>query len=497
MPRGEVPARSSSFGQQGEHARRVAARGGRLADRQADLALGHREARDRVHHQHHVAALVAEVLGDRGRGERGLDAHERGLVGRRDDHDRAGHALRAEVALDELAHLAATLADQADDVHVGRRGAGDHAQQRRLADAGAGEDAEALAAAARHQRVERADAERDALVDARARQADRAGAASTDRDARQERRRAEPSSGRPRPSSVRPSRSSDTSTRSGAPLALTRAPGPMPGRLAERHQQRAAGAEADHLGGHGRAAAAGVDRADLADLGLEAGGLDDQADQVDDAAVAAMQVGIAQRRGRAVEGAAHDAGPERGLDDLAGAQQLGLDAGVDVAVGRPDDRAAAGHAALGLDLAVLDAAERRPHVVHRLADHLEVLGMDEHGHALALDDAAQRAADGLDDEFGLDGDRAADDLLGEEQRQVDGVRLEALGARELRRLHALGGLVQRLERRSERGERLLATLAQALLARGRPQQVGLGLGLRERRHDGVGAAGAATPAGRS
>ena len=156
--------------QQGEHARRVAARGGRLADRQADLALGHGEARDRVHHQHDVAALVAEVLGDRGGGEGGLDAHQRGLVGGGHDDHGAGHALGAEVALDELAHLAASLADQADDVDVGRRRAGDHAQQRRLADAGAGEDAEPLAAAAGDEGVERAHAERDALVDARARQ---------------------------------------------------------------------------------------------------------------------------------------------------------------------------------------------------------------------------------------------------------------------------------------------------------------------------------------
>ena len=98
-PRGDVPVRSSSFGSIANTRRRVAARGGRLADRQADLALGHREARDRVHHQHHVAALVAEVLRDRGRRERGLQAHERGLVGGRADHDRAREALLAEVAL--------------------------------------------------------------------------------------------------------------------------------------------------------------------------------------------------------------------------------------------------------------------------------------------------------------------------------------------------------------------------------------------------------------
>ena len=50
--------------------------------------------------------------------------------------------------------------------------------------------------------------------------------------------------------------------------------------LAERHEQRAALAEADHLGRHRSAAAAGGDLAHLADLGLEAGGLDDQPDEV-------------------------------------------------------------------------------------------------------------------------------------------------------------------------------------------------------------------------
>ena len=51
----------------------------------------------------------------------------------------------------------------------------------------------------------------------------------------------------------------------------------------------------DDLGRHGGAAAAGLDRAHLADLGLEAGGLDDQTDEVDHAAGAAVQVGLADR----------------------------------------------------------------------------------------------------------------------------------------------------------------------------------------------------------
>ena len=41
-------------GEQGEHRRRVAAGGGRLAGRQADLALGHGDAGEGVHHQHDV-----------------------------------------------------------------------------------------------------------------------------------------------------------------------------------------------------------------------------------------------------------------------------------------------------------------------------------------------------------------------------------------------------------------------------------------------------------
>ena len=110
--------------------------------------------------------------------------------------------------------------------------------------------------------------------------------------------------------------------------------------------------------------------------------------------------------------------PSALCDDLAGALELGLDARVDVAVLGAHDRAAAADAALGLDLAVLDAAERGAQLVHRLAHELEVLRVDEHGHALALDEAAQRAAHGLDDALGLDGERAADDLLGEEQRRA-------------------------------------------------------------------------------
>ena len=178
-----------------------------------------------------------------------------------------------------------------------------------------------------------------------------------------------PSIGRPRPSSARPEQLvGDVDAQRPAGGGHARARADARG-VAERHQQRAAGAEADDLGGHGGAPAAGLDRADLADLGLEAGGLDDQADQVAHAAVAAVQVGVAEGGGGPVQ---RDRGSrarpaQRGLDDLARALELRLDAGVDVAVGRAHDGAAAADAPLGLDLAVLDAAERGQQPVHRVA----------------------------------------------------------------------------------------------------------------------------------
>ena len=62
-------------------------------------------------------------------------------------HDGAPAAFRPEDALDEFLHFAAALADQAHDDDVGAGVARHHAEQHALADAGAGEQADALAAA--------------------------------------------------------------------------------------------------------------------------------------------------------------------------------------------------------------------------------------------------------------------------------------------------------------------------------------------------------------
>ena len=84
--------------QVGEHARRVAAQRRGLAGGQADLALGHRQAGHGVHEQDHVAAVVAERLGDRHRHLGGLEAQQRRLVGRGHDHHGPLEALRARAA---------------------------------------------------------------------------------------------------------------------------------------------------------------------------------------------------------------------------------------------------------------------------------------------------------------------------------------------------------------------------------------------------------------
>ena len=72
-------------------------------------------------------------------------------------------------------------------------------------------------------------------------------------------------------------------------------PGPYAVQLAERHQQRAAVAEPDDLGHNGGAVAVRSDEAHLADLRLQAGRLDDQADQVADVSVAAGEIRLPDR----------------------------------------------------------------------------------------------------------------------------------------------------------------------------------------------------------
>ena len=123
------------------------------------------EAGDAVDDQEDAVAPVAEIFGDAGGGARRQAPHHRALVAGGDDGDDlgqiAGHGL-----FEKFAHFAATLADQSDDDGIKPLGARQHAHQRRLADAGAGEDADALAADERREDVEGAHARGDGLAGA-------------------------------------------------------------------------------------------------------------------------------------------------------------------------------------------------------------------------------------------------------------------------------------------------------------------------------------------
>ena len=135
----------------------------------------------------------------------------------------------AQRLLEELDHLAAALADQADHVDVGLGLARDLAHQRRLADARAGEQPEALPLAHGQQRVDRAHAQRQRAPDRAARDsgsgagrstaqpgvAPRDGAAAVDRA-----RRARRARGRAGPVA--------TEIDSGRPVGVTSESGPMP-----------------------------------------------------------------------------------------------------------------------------------------------------------------------------------------------------------------------------------------------------------------------------
>ena len=104
-PRRSLPRAFEQAREHREHAWRIAAARRRLARGEADLALCAGEARDRVDEQHHALALVAEVLGIRGRDLRGAEALERGDVRRRDNNHAARAPRFAERVVEELADL--------------------------------------------------------------------------------------------------------------------------------------------------------------------------------------------------------------------------------------------------------------------------------------------------------------------------------------------------------------------------------------------------------
>ena len=242
--------------------------------------------------------------------------------------------------------------------------------KRRLADARPGEDAETLAATARHERVERAHAEPDALPDP--------GPGERVRRRRRSSSATRFASSSPRPSSgiaepvdhAAEQRLADGDAERRARSRCTVVPGPIPCELAERHQQRAAAAEADDLGGDLRPVATLADQAHLADLDLQPGGLDDQADQVADATARRARSAARDRDARASSAPVLDAlgviavsskrphrRGARPRRSRGRSGELRCRGRVDLARLGPHDRAAAADPAVGLDVEVLDPAE--------------------------------------------------------------------------------------------------------------------------------------------
>ena len=179
---------------------------------------------------------------------RGLAAHQRRLIGSRDHDHGAGKTGFAEVVLKEFLHLAAALANEPDHGDVGGDVARQHGQQHRFADAGAGEDAQTLAAAAGQKGIERADAEIERGADAAARVRQRRRVAerirrrpveqralAVDRLAQRIDDPAEPADGRPH------------RTGDGGDHGLAAAPNAFERR--KRHQQGITRGKPDHLAG--------------------------------------------------------------------------------------------------------------------------------------------------------------------------------------------------------------------------------------------------------
>jgi hypothetical protein len=229
------------------------------------------------------------VFGD-GHGEEGaFEAGDGGLVRGGDDDDGAAAAGRVEVFFEELAHFAAAFADEGDDVDIGLGLAGDHAEEGGLADAAAGEDAEALAAAAGGEGVDGFDAGAEGwrmrwrlrgCGGPRFRGTESSGPGW-----------AEASRGWPRPSMTRPG-GLRRPARGGVPRAMTSLPGWMPWTSPSGMSRTWWSSEADDLGEGGAVVPGGLDAAEVADGGEGAFGFDDEADQLDDAAVVAEHAGL-------------------------------------------------------------------------------------------------------------------------------------------------------------------------------------------------------------
>ena len=215
-----------------------------------------------------------------------------------------------EIAFEELAHLASAFADQRDHVHVGLGVRRHHAQQGGFADPAAGENAEALAASAGAERVDGLDAGFEDLVDALAFER-----------VRREQMQAHRLLGDDRTETVErlaqtiqnaPFERGSNGGAHGHAGGEDFAAGVDTPQFAQRHQEQMFVSESHHFGEGCAVVPHGVDAADFADAGDGSFGLDDQSDDLGDAAAGLGHACLAQtperrikRMGRRVDGGIH------------------------------------------------------------------------------------------------------------------------------------------------------------------------------------------------
>jgi hypothetical protein len=118
-------------------------------------ARSSRRGSSAVHEQQHVFARVAEMLRHGHRGLRRLPAQQGGGIGRRDHHDRPCKTVRPKLVFEKLPYFPPAFAHQGEHRDIAAGAAREHAEQGGFANAGAGEEAEALPPAASGKAIER------------------------------------------------------------------------------------------------------------------------------------------------------------------------------------------------------------------------------------------------------------------------------------------------------------------------------------------------------
>src|SRR5690348_2134795 len=131
---------------------------GRLARSEADLALCHGQARNGIHHEQNILALIAEILGYRQRYVAGSNTERRRTIRGRYYNHRPAAPFRAEFVFKKRPDFTIAFSNQSDDTHVRIVVPRHRAEQRALTNAAPAKDADALPFAARKHPVDGANA---------------------------------------------------------------------------------------------------------------------------------------------------------------------------------------------------------------------------------------------------------------------------------------------------------------------------------------------------